>query len=384
MSLHPSAAAYRRYRPRMRSIPLVFSLGLILTSCGQASVPDESRPAPFADLDDPVVAAALGSPEFDDVAWERRAGRWTIVGDGPLPQPTDVEIIQAASSDIPAAITAEPRQLIRTSSAGAPADHPASAAVAVAKGPDVYLLDAAFAGSRAATRWSVGRVLVHELVHVAQWYELSDAYVAAARAGDIESLALDDGSKLVGDWADATGWTDTKADSLQSTWSLTGTAPNAYAQTSPAEDMAESVSLAAAGLGDWLDAERATWVESWAGVSLETLAIGKPWAPFGAVEVAAEAPLYDETAALAAAPPGSTHADPLYFELPSDSPPIGEIAAVLTSRLNGRDIPGELRLDGQQYNGTFVRSDGSVFWVELIEGRDLGADGPLLIYVWLW
>ena len=368
----------------MRTIPLLLSVGLILASCGQASSPDESRPAPPADLDDPVVAAAIGSPQFADIAWERRAGRWTIVGDGPLPQPTDVEIIQAASSDIPAEIAIGPRQLIRTASAGVPADHPASVAVAVAKGPDVYLLDAAFAGSQAATRWSVGRVLVHELVHVAQWYELSDAYVAAARAGDIEPLTLDDGSKLVADWADATGWADATADPLTATWSLTGTAPNAYAQTSPTEDMAESVSLAAAGLGDWLDPARAAWVEDWAGVSLETLAAGKPWAPLGAVEVTSEGALYDETAAAAAAPTASTHADALYFELPSDSPPIGEIAAVLTSRLNGRDIPGDLRLDGQRYNGTFVRSDGSVFWVELIEGRDLGADGPLLIYVWLW
>ena len=296
----------------MRSLVIVASLIFTLTSCVGGSEPDRPQPAVTADLTDPVVAAALGSPEFAEIAWERRAGRWTIVGDGPLPQPADVETIQAASSDIPAAITTEPRQLVRTSNAGVPTGHPASAAIAVAKGPDVYLLDAAFSGSQAATRWSVGRVLVHELVHVAQWYGLSDGYVAAARSGELGSLDLDDGSAIISDWAAATGWANPSDDPLHATWTLAGDAPNSYAATSPAEDMAESVSLAAAGLGDLLDATRAEQVEDWTGSTLEGLASGKPWAPFGSVEVISATPLYDESA-LASAPVGATHADPLYF-----------------------------------------------------------------------
>lgn len=367
----------------MRSLVIAASLVFMLTGCVGGPEPDRPQPAVTADLTDPVVAAALGSPEFANIAWERRAGRWTIVGDGPLPQPSDVETIQAASSDIPAAITTEPRQLVRTSNAGVPTGHPASAAIAVAKGPDVYLLDAAFSGSQAATRWSVGRVLVHELVHVAQWYGLSDGYVAAARSGELESLDLDDGSTIISDWAEASGWANTSDDPLRATWTLAGEAPNSYAATSPAEDMAESVSLAAAGLGDLLDQARAKAVEAWTGSTLEGLASGKPWAPFGSVEVISATPLYDESA-LAAAPVGATHADPLYFELPNNSPDLAEIAGQLSDRLTTRGLTGELRVSGEKYEGSFARIDGSVFWVELIEGRDLGADGPLLVYVWLW
>ena len=368
----------------MRSLVIAISLVLMLTGCMGVSDPDRPRLAVTADLTDPVVAAALGSPEFADIAWERRTGRWTIVGNGPLPQPADVETIQAASSDIPAAITTEPRQLVRTSTAGVPAGHPASAAIAVAKGPDVYLLDAAFSGSQAATRWSVGRVLVHELVHVAQWYGLSDDYVAAARSGDLESLDLDHGSGIVSEWAEATGWANTSDDPLRATWTLTGKAPNSYAATSPAEDMAESVSLAAAGLGDLLDATRAEGVEDWTGSTLEDLASGKPWAPFGSIEVTSATPLYDEAAARAVTPPGATHADPLYFELPNNSPDLAEIAGQLSTRLAARGLSGHVQLNDQKYEGSFARPDGSVFWVELVEGRNLGADGPLLVYVWLW
>lgn len=367
----------------MRSLCIAATLAFLVSSCVGASEPDRPQSVAAADLTDPVVAAALGSPEFADIAWERRAGRWTIVGDGPLPQPADVQTIQAASSDIPDAIATEPRQLIRTSGAGVPTGHPASAAIAVAKGPDVYLLDAAFSGSQAATRWSVGRVLVHELVHVAQWYGLSDRYVAAARSGELDSLDLDDGSAIISDWAEATGWANTSDDPLHATWTLDGEAPNSYAATSPAEDMAESVSLAAAGLGDLLDAARAQRVEDWTDSTLEGLASGKPWAPFGSVEVTSATPLYDESA-LVAAPVGATHADPLYFELPNNSPDLAEIAGQLSDRLAARGLTGELRPSGDKYVGSFARPDGSVLWVELIEGRDLGADGPLLVYVWLW
>lgn len=368
----------------MRSLWIAATLAFLVSSCVGASEPDRPQSVAAADLTDPVVAAALGSPEFADIVWERRAGRWTIVGDGPLPQPADVQTIQAASSDIPDAIATEPRQLIRTSGAGVPAGHPASAAIAVAKGPDVYLLDAAFSGSQAATRWSVGRVLVHELVHVAQWYALSDGYVAAARSGELDSLDLDDGSTIISDWAESTGWANTSDDPLHATWTLDGEAPNSYAATSPAEDMAESVSLASAGLGDLLDAARAQRVEAWTDSTLEGLAAGKPWAPFGSVEVTSATPLYDETEALATAPTGAAHVDPLYFELPNDSPDLAEIASELSDRLTARGLNGGLQLNGEQYAGSFARSDGSVFWVELVEGRDLGADGPLLVYVWLW
>ena len=230
-------------------------------SCVTAPSSDTTaRPTPAADLHDPVVAASLGSAPFGAIDWERRAGRWLIVGDGSAPQPGDIALIQAASNDVPAAITTEPRQLVRTASVGVPDDHPASSAVAVASGPDVFLLNAAFEGSDSATRWSVGRVLVHELVHVAQWYGLADAYVVEAREGQIPTLSLDDGSQLVADWASSTGWVDDDPDPLAAAWRLTTQAPNEYAETSPSEDMAESISLAAAGLGDQLDADRTAFI----------------------------------------------------------------------------------------------------------------------------
>ncbi|MBK5266159.1 MAG: hypothetical protein JJE47_01870 [Acidimicrobiia bacterium] len=368
----------------MRTLLAAIGIAIAATGCVSSPSSPTRQPLPPVDLTDPIVAASLGSPEFTDIAWERRAGRWTIVGDGPLPQPVDVEIIQAASSDIPAAISTEPRQLIRTASAGVPASHPASAAVAVAKGPDVYLLDGAFTGTRAATRWSVGRVLVHELVHVAQWYGLAPDYVAAARSGDIAALDLDDGSALVTDWAKATGWNDSNDDPLAATWTLTGQAPNAYAATSPSEDMSESVSLAAAGLGDSLDANRVAWIEAWTGATLGELGRGRPWVPAHATEVSSADALYDEASVSELAIQTGTHVDPIYFELAADSPSLEALATSVADHLQANGLAGQIQPDGQGYAGAYQVPDGSVIWVELIEGRELGAEGPLLIYVWLW
>jgi hypothetical protein len=363
---------------------LLAAIGIVLTagSCVGSPPSNSRQPGDLVDLTDPIVAASLGSPEFTDVAWERRAGPWAIVGDGPLPQPADVEIIQAASSDIP--ILIEPRQLIRTASAGVPASHPASAAIAVAKGPDIYLLDGAFTGVQAGTRWSVGRVLVHELVHVAQWYRLAPDYVTAARSGDIVALDLDDGSALVADWAKATGWNDSNDDPLAATWTLTGQAPNSYAATSPTEDMAESVSLAAAGLGEFLDSDRVAWIEAWTNAGLGELALGRPWVPANATEVSSAAPLYDESSVAELTAEIGTHVDPIYFELANDSPTIETLAESIGEHLQTNGLTGQLQPDGHGFAGAYQVPDGSVIWVQLLEGRDLGSDGPLLIYVWLW
>lgn len=329
---------------------------------------------PSYDLTDPLIAESIGSALFDDIGWERRAGRWTIIGDGPAPLPEQVILIQTASNDIPPALSVEPRQLVRTGSVGLSPDHPASGSVAIAKGPDVFLLDGAFGTN---TRWSVGRVLSHELVHVAQWYELSDAYVGAARAGNIATLRLRDGSDLVAAWAAATGWEDSDPDPFATRWQLTGEPPNEYARTDPAEDMAESVSLIVSGLTDLVDAPRTTFIENWLGVDVEVLAVGKPWAPPTAIEVSSVTPLYDQEATGSV---NASRADALYFELPDAD--LDEIATHAQARLTGRQFSGTLTPSESSWAGMFSHPDGSSLWVEL---ADPGAgESLLLIYVWLW
>lgn len=335
------------------------------------------------DLADPEVATALGSPPFEPVAWQRFVGPWTAVGDGNLPVPNEVAIMQAAASDLPPPLLAiTPRAIVRTASVDVPADHPATGAVAVSKGPDIYLLDGVF-GLDGATRFEVLRAMSHELVHVAQWYALSPAYTGAALDGRLAALELDAGSDLVADWAAATGWTDGDADPLATSWEGDGTSPTPYGATSPAEDMAESVSLAVTGRHADLDDTRRAWIEAWLGTEVAALSAGQPWVPPGSVEVTSPTPLYDRDV-VDPLVGNRRHVDQLAFELAPAYDDLDVAAAAISTGLASHRFEGDLAGAGTLRTGTYQRTDGSTLHVELRDLRTDGAAGLLLTYVLIW
>lgn len=366
---------------------------VVLAACSSATTPTSEEvgspttTAPTSpvtvDLADPGVATALGSPPFEPVAWQRFVGPWTAVGDGNLPVPNEVAIMQAAASDLPPPLLAiTPRAIVRTSSVDVPADHPATGAVAVAKGPDIYLLDGVF-GLDGATRFEVLRAMSHELVHVAQWFALSPAYAGAALEGRLAALDLDDGSELVADWAAATGWTDRDADPFATSWEGDGTSPTPYGATSPAEDMAESVSLAATGRHADLDDTRRAWIEEWLGADVEALAAEQPWIPPGSVEVISPTPLYDRDV-VEPLVGDRRHVDQLAFELSPAYDDLDVAATAISTGLGAHGFEGALAGSGMLRTGTYQRTDSSTLHVELRDLRTEGADGLLLTFVLIW
>ncbi|MDH3308104.1 MAG: hypothetical protein OEO77_11375 [Acidimicrobiia bacterium] len=374
----------------MKYLILITSIVLIGACSGSApatptSPVTASSVARSVDLTDPAVAADLGSPPFAPVAWQRFIGPWTAVGDGAVPGPNELALMQAAATDLPAALSIEPRQIVRTSSVTVPEGHPATGAVAASRGPDIYLLDGVFAGARMAPRLDILLALSHELVHVAQWYELDPDYITAALDGRVQTLRLVDGSTLVEEWAAATGWTDTDPDPFVADWTLVGDSrpPTAYARTDPAEDMADSVSMAVIGRGDELDDARRIWVEQWLGTDLDTVAAGQPWAPAGAASVTSEAALYDTDAVLSLMADRS-RIDQVAFELPGEFGDLEATAALVEEGLARHGLVGSLTGDDTLRSGRFDRQDGSTLRVEVRDLRASGATGLLLVYVLIW
>lgn len=372
----------------MRPLGLFLAALLTLAACsgspGDAAT--DTPPAATTDINDASIAGLVGSESFENIDWERRAGRWVIVGDGPAPNGVDIELIQRASSDVHEAITIEPRQLIRTAGFEVPEDDTHTSIVAYARGPNVFLLDASFGTLFTATRWNVGQTLVHELAHVAQWYALTDEYLIALQEDEGTQFGINDGSALIADWAAATGWRDADQRDHVTDWVLTTEAPTAYGATAPAEDMADSLALAASGLGNQLSSDRAAFIEEWIGVSVEELGMYKPWVPVGSIEFDNQFAVYNQTSVAAITPREFRHEDPMFFALPPDIPPLDELAAEIDTRLEARGMPGEMTLerDGLRWTGVYDMPDGSFMWVELIDDEFLTGDGAILVYVWVW
>ena len=379
----------------MKNIPILVTL-LTLSACVTGTVP-EAEPGVTstteliaADLTDPSVAAELGSPPFSEIGWQRIVGPYTVVGDTQLPDATQLTLMEAAVSDLPPFLGITPRNLIRTSVLPNNIVPISEHAVAAAAGPDIYLLDPVFAIDGSTTRIDLTYAIMHELVHVSQWYSLDPAYTNAALRGEFDRLDLTIGSLDVAAFARATGWMEEPDGS----WSLD---PNSrpvsdYAMTGPVEDMAETVAWAVVGRTDWLDADHQTWLESWIDVPLTTLATGMPWSPTGSSELFSASPLFDEVALRAAAAARrATHIEPTYFLLPNDIDQASSFSAVVTEHLTARQLTGSLELvtDDRlpRYSGLFERSDGVAFWVELwdFRGTDISEiDSPVLAYVALW
>jgi len=347
------------------------------------------------DLTSEDLQAALGSPPPDDITWQRTAGELTVVGRGTTPDPDEIDLIAAVARDVPGTLWDQVALRTVVRFADAPGTRvPHERPIAYALGPDIYLLDRAFAlSSDGSSRYELARAFVHELVHVAQFYSMSDDYVAAALAGRTEAVDPTIGSVLVAEFADATGW-QPAGDSPAEGWLLPDSvaASSPYGRTSAGEDMAEAVSLVAVGLPDLVPDDRVRWVERWLGVSADRLAQGRPWAPAGSVQVLSADRLYDEDR-VAAAGFDRTHIEPLYFELPAGLADADTVASQITARLLGRGMSGSLtRINDdrlRRFGGAFAGPKGLTWWVELWDFRErpagtTGPKNPVLTYVALW
>ena len=377
---------------------------LVLTACGfvatTASTVDGSDPlasttagAPEIDLEDPDLQARLGSPPFEDVSWKRTVGGLTLLGATASADQAELELLAAALDDIPAALleAGSPRNLIRIESAsGAEA---IGQAVAFTKGPDIYLVDRTFSpNDQPTTRLELTRALAHELAHVAQYRALTDTYVEAAMAGEVDQVDPASGSTLVRSFAASIGWIDQSSDPLEASWFLPTSigAASDYGRTGAGEDMAEAISMVVVGRSNWIPSTHTRWVEQWLGTGTATLANGKPWAPAGSRDVLSKDPLYDE-AALNGIALRFDRIEPLYFSLPDGVVPHTQLAAEIQIRLLERRMSGALSLTDDDrlphYAGLFTRQDGVSVWVELWDFREATGfkpTDPILTYVVLW
>ena len=377
---------------------------LVLTACGfvapTSTTLDGSDPLGSTttgvleiDLDDPDLQTRLGSPPFEDVSWKRTVGGLTLLGATSSADPAELELLAAALEEVPAPLmeVASPRNLIRIESVSG--GEAIGKAVAFTKGPDIYLVDRTFAPSNEpTTRLELTRALVHELAHVAQYRALTDAYVEAALAGEVDQVDPASGSTLVRSFATSVGWIDQSTDPLEASWFLPTSigAASDYGRTGAGEDMAEAVSMVLVGRSNWIPATHTRWVEQWLGSVTGTLASGKPWAPAGSGEVLSKEPLYDE-AALDGLALRFNHIEPLYFSLPDGVAPHAQLAAEIQIRLLERRMSGVLLLTDDarlpHYTGLFTRQDGVNLWVELWDFREATGfqpTDPILTYVALW
>jgi hypothetical protein len=377
---------------------------LVLTACGfvatTSTTLDGSDPLGSTsmgvleiDLDDPDLQARLGSPAFEDVFWRRTVGGLTLLGATPSADQAELELLGAALEEVPAALmkVGSPRNLIRIQSIGG--EEAIGKAVAFTKGPDIYLVDRTFApNNEPTTRLELTRALIHELAHVAQYRALTDAYVEAALAGEVDQVDPASGSALVRSFAASVGWIDRSNDPLEASWVLPTSigAASDYGRTGAGEDMAEAVSMVLVGRSNWIPATHTRWVEQWLGSATGTLASGKPWAPAGSGEVLSKDPLYDEEA-LTGLMLRFDHMEPLYFGLSDGVAPHAQLAAEIQIRLLERRISGVLSLTDDarlpHYTGLFTRPDGVNLWVELWDFREATGyqpTDPILTYVVLW
>lgn len=349
--------------------------------------------SPPADLGDPAVLDRLGVAGPDARVWQRSVGAIEVVGTTSRAVPSELDLLAAAAADVPAAVweSAGLRTIVRAADLGSADLEPETAAFS--RGPDIYLIDRTFRDPRVGgTRLSMTRVLLHELAHVAQFNALTEDYVEAVLAGDITDTDTSNGSALVADFAEATGWENRGSDPFNPIWVLPSGAEGTtrYGATSPDEDMAESLAEVALGRDTTVSEDRIRWIEEWLGVGRASLARGMPWIPDGAVRAFFTDAVYDEARVASLRP---AHVEPEYWELPEAGEPGERLADRIGSELRNRALTGRLdRTDDPRlprFAGLFRRSDGAAFWVELWDFREAtGIRGapprPVLTYVMLW
>ena len=379
----------------MRPTYLILLLLPLLTvsACGPATVPDgtttPSTPGRI-DLTDPATQSALGSPAPADIVWQRTVDGITVFGQTSSADPVEMDLLAAAAADLPPALKAavEPRSLVRVRDVTGAED--LSSAVTVSVGPDIFLLDRTFSTERGLTsKLDLTYALAHEFAHIAQWFTLDDSYVQGVLSGRIEQVRLGAGATLVHQFAEMTGWVNRSTDPLETDWQLTeGTGPSDYASSSPVEDLAETVALAAVGRGNWLGELREAWISDWLGVSQDSLSRGKPWLPAGSLEVQPTEPLFDKlVAADLAASLGKDHIEPASFIVPGFTMP--ELARQVQGHLDGRDLTGTLgtveSTGSLRFQGSFRGIEGGEFLVDVrtVTGPDNEED-VVLTYVAIW
>lgn len=342
-------------------------LALLTAAC---SVGATERPA------EPTIVA----PPPENVVWQRTLAGVDVLGLTSAADPSEVARLEGALRELhPAVIDhAALRSIVRSNDPAATAES-LGPAVAFARGPDIFVLDNAFS-SAGITRLELARVIAHEMAHTAQ-FATADA---AAITGPVVDLSELD---VTQEFADAVGWQGGGG-----AWSLTDTSgTTAYGVLSPSEDLAESLAMVALGRANLISDDRVEWIERWAGINAETLAIGKPWWPAGATAFTTPDPLFDvETVAALDA----DHVEPLQLELPPDAPPAPDLAAEVTATLHARGLTGGLeRIPDERlerHGGLFMRADGVRFWVEIWEFRGAQGftgqvpEGPVLTYVMAW
>jgi len=367
---------------------LTLTLALALASC-VAAPPAQHNIS--LNLENTKLLAQLGAAPFDDVVWQRTVDGLTVVGSTAHADPTQLDLLGVALDEIPPQLMdrATPREFVRVTSA--PEAETVGKAMSFTIGPDIYLVDRTFDPfGHGTSRFDLARVVAHELVHVAQFMTLEPDYIGAVLDGRLDQVDPANGSQLVRDFAEATGWSDASSDPFHAAWHLDGPAATDYGALGPAEDMAESVAMVVMGMANWIPDNHTHWVEQWLDASAQNLAAGKPWIPAGSTEVVSSQILYDE-AALVTAAPGATHRDAIYFELPATIEDHLSLGPDIEDQLTSRGLSGTFtRVDVDQaphYQGIFTRDDGVRFWVELWDYRDAGPgspDVPLLAYVELW
>lgn len=138
--------------------------------------------------------------------------------------------------------------------------------IAYARGPYVYVGDETFTKDPSldsGTYLGLQRVLMHEFVHVAQFFTIVEA------PEEYVSSYLEQ-SSLTKEWIEETGWYLSN-----NMWKLkSGETTTDYGKTSPIEDMADSVSLILLGRGDEISESRKAWISQWFGESIEYLLEG--------------------------------------------------------------------------------------------------------------
>lgn len=347
---------------------------LLVASCSLGDAPDGA----------PTITIEIETPETID--WRRTVGDIEVAGSRTSPSAEELGLLDAALAELPESLVerAAVRTIYRIPSDAQAED---SEALAFTRGPDIYLTDGTFL--RVGGRLEMAEVLAHEMAHAWQYAALTDA--------DLDRLDTLDGGMIfvatdfVRGFAEDVGWRDSGTEDSPA-WHLpgagTGTTP--YGATSPAEDMADSVSRVVTGRASELSTDRVRWVESLLDASSRDLASGKPYLPAGAVEVAPGTALYDEARA---ARLSSGKIEPRSWALPESSATTSTLAREIQDELSRRRLGGNLRRTDDasvaRYAGEFVRGDGVRFLVELWDFRDAPGYSnpppqPVLTYVVLY
>ncbi|MFQ5516028.1 MAG: DUF4157 domain-containing protein [Acidimicrobiia bacterium] len=366
-----------------RILALVGAAALIAGACAAKSPPTTTGAQTTVA---PDLAALFAEPDVD-VHWRRLLRGITVLGETPRPLAAEIELLDAAITDIPQPILdmADVRSLIRTDT---PPSDVREAAVAFAQGRDIYVSAATFHGP---SRSDLTRVLIHELTHVAQFSRLDDAYLEAAAGAGLTLIDVAAASSMVEDFATSVGWVNRSIGSLQPSWTIDDAAAagtTAYGRSSPEEDQAEAVSLVVTGRAGEISPNRVEWVEEWLSMSAEESSAGFPWIPPAAEQVELDTDVYDQEATRLLA---VRHLEPSYWALREADGPLEFVAGEVAARLRLRGYSGLLFADDtDRYNGRFTRGDGFTLWVELHDLRrneeaaaDLGNE-LLLVYVSAW